>query len=76
MSLHEFLPARVRFKIVIRKEVRYETIILLYFQGGDKNGSTAPSPTSSEATIEHSDYRAKLTQIRTIYNQASRQIAR
>lgn len=37
--------------------------------GTDKSGSTASSPASSEATIEHSDYRAKLTQIRTIYNQ-------
>lgn len=27
------------------------------------------SPTNPEATIEHSDYRAKLTQIRTIYSQ-------
>ena len=31
--------------------------------------STAGSPVGNEATIEHSDYRAKLSQIRTIYHQ-------
>jgi len=36
--------------------------------GSDKAGSGG-SPSAPEATIEHSDYRSKLTQIRTIYNQ-------
>lgn len=37
--------------------------------GTDKAGGSGSSPTTGEATIEHSDYRAKLAQIRTIYNQ-------
>jgi len=37
--------------------------------GTDKAGGSGSSPTTAEATIEHSDYRAKLGQIRTIYNQ-------
>ena len=38
--------------------------------GPDKNGlaTSPPSPmTSSETSIEHQDYKAKLTQIRNIY---------
>jgi len=39
-------------------------------KGGGANAATnASAATSSEATIEHSDYRAKLVQIRTIYHQ-------
>merc|ERR1712165_550019 len=39
-------------------------------KGGGANAAlSASAATSSEATIEHSDYRAKLVQIRTIYHQ-------
>ena len=41
----------------------------MFFLGTDKAGGSGSSPTTAEATIEHSDYRAKLGQIRTIYNQ-------
>ena len=37
--------------------------------GGASAAASAAAAANSEATIEHSDYRAKLTQIRTIYNQ-------
>lgn len=46
------------------------------FAGPDKGGganaaanASAAAASSNEATIEHSDYRAKLTQIRGIYHQ-------
>ena len=39
-------------------------------KGGGANAATnASAAVANEATIEHSDYRAKLTQIRTIYHQ-------
>ena len=37
--------------------------------GGSNAASNASAAVSNEATIEHSDYRAKLVQIRTIYHQ-------
>ena len=37
--------------------------------GGASAASAASAAAASEATIEHSDYRAKLTQIRNIYHQ-------
>ena len=40
--------------------------------GPDKGGSATAPPTplsSPETSIEHSDYKAKLSQIRTIYHQ-------
>jgi hypothetical protein len=37
--------------------------------GGSNAASNASAAISNEATIEHSDYRAKLVQIRTIYHQ-------
>lgn len=38
--------------------------------GPDKSGqaTSPPSPMSSETSIEHADYKAKLTQIRSIYH--------
>ena len=38
--------------------------------GPDKSGqaTSPPSPMSSETSIEHADYKAKLTQIRNIYH--------
>ena len=39
-------------------------------KGGGANAAVnASAAVASEATIEHSDYRAKLSQIRTIYHQ-------
>ena len=39
--------------------------------GPDKSGNATspPSPMSGETSIEHADYKAKLTQIRSIYHQ-------
>ena len=42
--------------------------------GPDKTGSAiaAPPPVSPETSIEHSDYKAQLNQIRTVYHQVGR----
>jgi len=42
---------------------------MLIAEGVSDKAGSGGSPGAPEATIEHSDYRSKLTQIRTIYNQ-------
>ena len=51
-------------------------VFQIAFPGPEKGGGAnaalnASNAAASETTIEHSDYRVKLTQIRTIYHQVS-----